>query len=171
MPLVQIAKPLLKFAPEADYVLRVPRARALLLALALGPGLPIAGAAQQVDRAVAGVRPAIGGALGDAISRRGVLADTARADSVRRRPIGPYLLGGAVVGAVVFALLAQSFHDSFCDEPRPGYSCSTTSPAAAAAMGAGLGLIVGGFVWVVTRSRGLVSSPRSRQGADSSILR
>jgi hypothetical protein len=70
--------------------------------------------------------------------------------SLPRRSIKPFLVGGAIVGAVVGGLLAASFNDSFCGEPAPGYSCSSTSPVAGAMIGAGVGLLAGWLVWALT---------------------
>ena len=62
----------------------------------------------------------------------------------------PFLVGGAVLGALIGGVLAASFNDSFCGEPAPGYSCSSTSPIAGAMMGAGVGLFAGWLLWAMT---------------------
>jgi hypothetical protein len=122
---------------------------ALVFGLALAAGLPAEGAAQHVDRAAVGARYASTGAAADPTGRPDVFADTARARSTRR-PIAPFLIGGVLAGAVMGGLLAKSFNDSFCGDPAPGYSCSTTSVAEGAAFGAAFGLLLGGLVWVLT---------------------
>ncbi len=78
------------------------------------------------------------------------------------RPMKPFLVGGAIVGAVVGALLATSFNDSFCGEPGPGYSCSSTSPVAGAMIGAGVGVFAGWLLWAVSNSGGSSARGSSR---------
>jgi hypothetical protein len=67
-----------------------------------------------------------------------------------RRSMRPFLVGGAVVGALVGGVLATSFNDSFCGEPAPGYSCSSTSPLAGTMIGAAVGVLAGWLVWALT---------------------
>ena len=67
-----------------------------------------------------------------------------------RRSMRPFLVGGAVLGALIGGVLAASFNDSFCGEPAPGYGCSSTSPIAGAMMGAGVGLFAGWLLWAMT---------------------
>ncbi|MFN2563901.1 MAG: hypothetical protein ABR499_02660 [Gemmatimonadaceae bacterium] len=131
----------------------------LLLTLALIVGLPAHGGGQHSSRATVGAphaspRPPVG-----PITRLPVFPDIAPADSARRSAI-PFLVGGALAGALIGGLLAASFRSSFCDEPRPGYTCSTTSPAAAALVGAGVGAFVGMILWVATRPAD--SPPRAK---------
>jgi hypothetical protein len=137
---------------------RWPGLATLLGALALTASQPAESRAQRVDDAAVGARYQAARVAATPTGLSGVLRDTTRATSAQR-PIRPYLLVGALAGAVIGVALAESFHDSFCDEPAPGYSCSTTGAAEAAAIGAGLGLMVGAVVWVLTRSRG--SPPRT----------
>ena len=68
-----------------------------------------------------------------------------------RRSMRAFLVGGAVLGALVGGVLATSFNDGFCGEPAPGYSCSSTSPIAGAMIGAGVGLFAGWLLWAMTQ--------------------
>ncbi|MFN2567184.1 MAG: hypothetical protein ABR499_19485, partial [Gemmatimonadaceae bacterium] len=77
-----------------------------------------------------------------------VFSYAAAADSGRPSPI-PFLVGGAVVGGVVGYVMGVSFRNSFCDEPRPGYSCSTTDPAVGALAGAAVGVFAGAILWTI----------------------
>jgi hypothetical protein len=132
----------------------------LLLALALIVGLPAHGGAQHSSRAAVGAphvfpHPPVG-----PITRLPVFPDIAPADSARRSPI-PFLVGGALAGAAVGWLLAEAARGSLCDDPLPGSTCSTSpSPAVSALVGAGLGAVVGMFVWLKTRPA--ESRPRAR---------
>ncbi len=126
------------------------RLPALLLALALIAGLATKGGAQHAAQAAAGARhvsrPAPERPTGDLR----LLSRTAATDSARRSA-APFLMGGALAGAVVGGLLAASFHDSFCGDAAPGYTCSSTSPAAGALIGAGVGVIAGWILWTFTK--------------------
>jgi hypothetical protein len=131
----------------------------LLFALALIVGLPAHGGGQHLTRAAVGAPHASPHPPVSPITRLPVFPDMAPADSTRRSPI-PFLVGGALAGAVVGGVLAASFRSSFCDEPRPGYTCSTTSPAVSALVGAGVGAFVGMILWVATSPA--ESPPRAR---------
>ena len=67
-----------------------------------------------------------------------------------RRSMRTFLVGGAMLGALIGGVLATSFNDSFCGEPAPGYTCSSTSPIAGAMIGAGVGLFAGWLLWAMT---------------------
>ena len=135
---------------------------ALLLALALIAGLPAEGGAQHSTRAAVGAPLASPGPLVGPITGLGVLPDTAPTGSARRSVV-PFLVGGAPAGALVGGLLAVSFHDSFCGDPAPGYTCSSTSPAAGAVIGAGVGVLAGWLLWALTRP---AESPRALAPAE-----
>lgn len=88
---------------------------------------------------------------------RGEHSGTARpsgalTDSVARSKT-PYILGGAVVGALVGGLLAASFEEGFCGSPSTSYACTATSPAEGAFIGMAVGVLAGLAVWAVSRSR------------------
>jgi hypothetical protein len=138
------------------------RLPALLLVLALSGGFPADGGAQHLVTAAVGARritplPAVVPS-----TYRHLLSHAAPADTARRSVV-PFLVVGALVGAAIGGLLAQSFHDSFCGSSAPGYSCSTTSPVAAAVVGAGVGLAAGAIVWAITnRDRDRARAPAER---------
>lgn len=77
---------------------------------------------------------------------------SALTDSVARSKT-PFVVGGAVVGALVGGLLAASFEEGFCGSPATGYACTATSPAEGAFIGMAVGVLAGLAVWVVSRSR------------------
>lgn len=62
-----------------------------------------------------------------------------------------FLVGGAILGGAVGAILASSFRASFCGEPSPGVTCSGTSGVEGAFIGAAVGLAVGWIAWQATR--------------------
>jgi CubicO group peptidase (beta-lactamase class C family) len=81
------------------------------------------------------------------------VSTTAASAQPARRSMTSFLLGGALAGALFGGLLATSFNDSFCGDPAPGYSCSTTNPATSAMIGAGVGLFAGWLLWGFTKPR------------------
>jgi hypothetical protein len=124
---------------------------ALLLALALIVGLPAHGAAQHSARAAVGARHASPHPPVGPITRLPAFPDMAPADSAQRSPI-PFIVTGALVGAAVGWLLGEAARSNLCDDPLPGSTCSTSPSAGVSALvGAGLGAVVGMFVWLKTR--------------------
>ncbi len=74
------------------------------------------------------------------------LPDTAQ--SQRRHPMAPFLVGGAIVGGVLGGMLAASYDP--CGEPQPGVTCMSTSPTTGVLLGVGLGLAAGWVLWAIT---------------------
>lgn len=74
------------------------------------------------------------------------VADTTRS----RRSALPYVLGGALAGALVGGLVAKGFDDDFCGDPQPGTTCSSTGTMGGVVIGAGVGLLAGWLVWAMT---------------------
>jgi hypothetical protein len=62
----------------------------------------------------------------------------------------PFIIGGAVIGGVVGAVLATSYN--FCDsDPSQGVYCSSTDPATGAIIGMAIGAAAGGLLWALIR--------------------
>ena len=85
-------------------------------------------------------------------------ADTTKARGPRAFP---FIIGGAVVGGVVGAVLAASYN--LCNsDPGRGVYCSSTDPATGAIIGMGIGAAAGGLLWALIKySRGVPPAPSS----------
>lgn len=123
----------------------------LVVALLTFPG-PVS--AQTIDRAAAGVR-ASSTVSTESSPRPGLVQQ--ESDTARRRA-APYLLVGALAGAVVGYLLEDSFHDDFCT-PGPGVTCSSDYDGIGVVIGAGLGALAGWMVYVISEPRTAAASP------------
>jgi hypothetical protein len=148
---------------ETELMMRTARDRRSqlvpLFALAIiTAGLPLEAGAQRTLRAGVSISDRVDSATTIASSNSSL--SIAAVPSPPRRSMKPFLIGGVVAGAVVGALLAISFNDSFCGEPAPGYSCSSTDPVVGAMIGAGIGVFAGWLLWALTNP----ADPSARGG-------
>lgn len=123
-----------------------PGCLAWIVALVMLPSVPVAGA-QHVAPIAMKATEFSQSTMRESPSTQPIRVQLA-ADTARRQPAKtPFLLGGLVVGGFVGGLLASSY--SFCGEPQPGVTCTSTDTATGVVIGAGIGLIAGFLAWAI----------------------
>ncbi len=127
------------------------RIAAVVVACALTAiaGFPVRVAAQRTARL--GLRVNTSADARSQGSHRAPLATIAPDSTPAKHGVGPFIIAGAVLGAIVGGVLAASYNP--CGEPQPGVVCTSTDTATGVAIGAGVGIGVGLLAWLAMRPR------------------